>query len=279
MRRVWLFCVVILAVVLGGCVQPWMPTPKQEGIVRVAIHTDAPQSSTISPAAIPSRATHVRIRVWHPTTGFNAVRTVALGGTGSTASIPVPQGGGYLVDAVSYYVKRGRALALTGGRSLDVTVSADDTTNVEIELRPWSTHASGDTTVKPGESYSVEFEASDAGGLLTRETFRSATLHAATTTFQNADSALPLYPGTAGVVFDDRVVFSSVAPSVTSEVTLYVGALVEFVQNWNDTTRTNADEFTLFLELPNRHMEAALHQIIVDPATGGIVIVITGNDH
>ena len=275
MRGRLLAVVLVLALLLGGCTTPWLVAPDEEGLIRIVVSPSSVQALTLHSMAIPSDATSVRIRVWHPDTGFDAVRTIDLGGTNTAVDIPVPEDTGYIVDAVSYYMKHNRALALTGGRTYEVAVSAKETTNVQVELFPWTTATTGDETIDPDTSYTVEVLPSDAGGLLTLETFRSATLHSSTTDFQDADDALPLYPNTAGIPFDDRIVFSSLSPDVSEITTLYICALVEFVPNWCDPALNDRSEQTLYIEMPNRHMGEPLHQVTVDPTAGGIVVEIS----
>jgi hypothetical protein len=275
MRGKVVFLVVILSSLLVGCTGPWLAQPREEGVIHIVVNPRVTLSSSMAPKAIPDIATKVRIRVWHPDTGFNALTTVALNGEGGV-DIPVPEDTGYIVDAVSYYLKHYRAMALTGGRAHNVDVAAKQTTTVQVGLRPWETEAAGDTTAEPGEHYTVEFVPTDGGGLLTLQTFKGATLRTSTTSFQNPNVSLPLYPGTQGLLFDDRIAFTASAPEVTEITTLYVCSLVEFAQPWKDTTIADRNEQPLYIEFPNRHMEEALHEVTIDPTAGGLIVEISG---
>lgn len=274
MRRRHVILVVILALIVSGCMRRSVIDPSEEGVIRIVINPTAVSSNAVTPKLIPEDATKVRIRVWHEDTGFNAVTTVAIGGE-DEVDIPVPEDEGYTVDAVSYYVKHRRPLALTGGRAHDVSVEAKVVTNVQIALRPWDTDATGDETVEPDGTYTVEFTPTDGGGLLSLLTFKEATLHTSTTLFEDPDDELPLFPGTQGILFDDRVAFTAMAPDVTELTVLFVASLVEFNQNWRDATLAVRDEQSLFIEFPNRHMGEDLHQVTIDPSAGGLVVEIT----
>jgi hypothetical protein len=273
MRGKAVLLVVVLALCVGGCLRQPMADPSDQGIIRIVVAPSAALRG-VTPKLIPEEATKVRIRVWHSGTGFNAVTTVTIGDEGAV-DIPVPEDDGYTVDAVSYYVKGRRALALTGGRARDVTVEAKTVTTVEILLLPWHTTAEGDTTVGPEESFVVELYPTDGGGLLTLQTFKEATLHTSTTAFDDPDDALPLFPGSQGILFDDRIAFTTIAPDVSELTVLFVASLVEFNQNWKDTTLADRNEHSLFIELPNRHTGEDLHQVTIDPTAGGLVVEIT----
>jgi len=272
MRRIAVVVALVIAGTVAGCMK--LPDTQPEGIVSIAIRPEQVSSTSITPKLIPQIAEKIRIRIWNIETGFNTVATASIGD--KQMSIAVPQGNRYSVDAVSYYVKNNMALALTGGSAPNVSVKANETTSIQLGLRPWHTEVVGDERVEPSKSYAVEFVATDAGGLITRGTFESASLHASTTSFQDPDDALPAEPGTYGILFDDRMTFMATAPNVSEVSSLFVGVLVEFTQNWTDDLLENVNERTLVLELPNRHLEAPLHQLIIDPSTGGIVIDISG---
>jgi hypothetical protein len=276
MRGRLAFVVLIAGLALSGCMNPWVDNTANQGYVHVVINPGSSQIQSLEPKLIPNIADSVRIRVWHEASGFNALATIHLNGAAQDVNIPVPEGTGYTVDAVSYYMKGGRAMALTGGRAVNVNVAAKAVTNVAVNLRAWDTDTAGDTVVEPEKMYTVEFIASDAGGLLTDDTFKGATLHTSTTDFQNTATALPLFPQTAAVQADNRFTFSAYAPNVTAVTTLYTCALVEFVQNWRDTSLLDLAEQTLYLELPNRHMGEDLHEITIDPSAGGLIVEITG---
>ena len=277
MRCKLVLLLVVLALGLTGCMRESLIDPDNEGVVHVVVNPSSVDPQSIGPKLIPADAEKVRIRVWHPDTGFNAVATVTIGDADGV-DIPVPADDGYTVDAVSYYVKERRPLALTGGREPDVDVERRVVTNVQIALRPWETEVFGDTTVEPEDPFVVEIVPTDGGGLLALQTFKEATLHTSTTAFDDPDDPLPLYPGTQGILFDDRIAFTTVSPDVTELTVLFVAALVEFNQNWKDTTIADRDEQTLYIELPNRHMGEDLHQVTVDPTAGGLVVEITSAD-
>jgi len=267
----------VLALGLTGCMRQSVPDPHEQGYIRIVVSPSQTETQSISPKVIPDEATKVRIRVWHEETGFNAVHTVTIGNE-DAVDIPVPEDDGYTVDAVSYYVQNRRPLALTGGRARDVSVEAKQVTTAKVLLLPWQADVTGDTTVEPEETFEINVYPTDGGGLLALQTFREATLHTSTTAFDDPEDALPLYPGSQGILFDDRIAFTSTAPDVNELTVLFVAALVEFNQNWKDTTLSSQNEHSLFIELPNRHTDEDLHQITIDPSAGGLVVEITSQE-
>jgi len=274
MRCKLVLLLVFIALGVVGCTRQTIVDRGDEGVIRIVVTPPVAGSAAVTPKLIPADATKVRIRVWHASTGFNAVTTVTIGGEDSV-DIPVPEDDGYTVDAISYYVQHRRPLALTGGRAWNVRVEPKEVTTVQIGLRPWETDTAGDTTVEPEESFVVEFTPSDGGGLLALQTFKEATLHTSIIAFDDPDDELPLFPVSQGILFDDRIAFTAVAPDVTELTVLFVCSLVEFSQNWKDTTIASRDEQSLFVEFPNRHMGENLHQVTVDPTAGGLVVEIT----
>ncbi len=268
-------CLLLITVVLAaGCTREWSD-PATEGVISLRISRPDATSEDVAPRVVPQSATKIRIRVWHPEAGVNLVATVPIKNGTAELNLAVPENEGYIVDVVSYVLVEGRATALTGGRAPDVTVHAKDTTKVEVTLRPWRTEAEGDEQIPPGEPYVVVLIATDADGLISRQTLESATLRASTTSFQAASAALPLSPNIPGVVLDHQMSFTATAPQVTALTTLYIAALVEFTSGWRDNALTTVGERPMYVELPNRHMGEALHQVVVDPTSGGIVIDIT----
>jgi len=56
-----------------------------------------------------------------------------------------------------------------------------------------------------------------------------------------------------------------------------VTALVEFVENWKDTNLNDRSQHVLYIEMPNRHMGEPLHELVVDPTVGGIIVEISSD--
>lgn len=263
----------LVCLVMGGCVRSSVHDAT-EGTIRISVTPSAPGQAEISAKVIPAAATKVRVRVWHPDSGFNAVATVVIAGESEPVDIPVPEDVDYVVDAVAYYLGSGVAYALTGSRESRVSVVSDEVTAVALSLRPWGVDVTAPDVVKPGDSLSVKLVATDAGGLITLETFQSATLHASLTSYQATSIALPSDHTAAGIVFDDRMTFSLLAPAVTKPSTLYFSALIRFSDNWSDP-KLAASERPMYLELPNRYLNVALGELTVEPAAGGIVVDIS----
>jgi len=276
MRRA-IFSVFVVSLLIGltGCLGLLSEKEEPQGIVRITVAPPEWEPQSIEPKLVPAIAEKVRIRVWHPVTGYNHVVTVALANGAQTVDVPVDQGAGYFVDAVSYLMNS-MPLALTGGRTTGVIVGDDDITTVNVALRQWGVTITGDDIVRPGEDYTLNFVATDAGGLITRQTFDTATLRASTVWFQDASFPLPPIAGPVVAAEDHRILLTGTAPDVTVETRLYALALVQFNQQWYDYDLQEPTERPMFLELPNRHMAGALHQLTVDPTAGGLQVRISG---
>jgi len=262
---------------LVGCMDVWSPKDAEEGLITVVVPPSGESTQRISPKVLPDAAEKVRIRVWHPDTGFNVVATVDRSGSPQTVDIAAPEGEGYTVAAVAYLIQDGRPLALTGGETPNVTVYAREATTVELILQHWDAEYITEDPIEPEAAFSVEIIVSDAGGLITLETLEAAQLHASTTAFQDPATALPANP-VSGIVSDGRITFAMTAPDVEEETTLYLAALAQFTPAWDDRSLVDPSEYSLFLELPNRQMDQPIHEVTIDPLTGGIIVEITRHE-
>ncbi|UCF09894.1 MAG: hypothetical protein JSW65_07505 [Candidatus Bipolaricaulota bacterium] len=276
MRRT-LFAVLLLVLVasLTSCVGLFAPKDEPEGIVRVTIAPPSAAPQSVGPKLIPPAAEKVRIRVWHPVSEYNHVTTVPLLNGPQTVNIPVPEGNGYYVDAVSYKMNS-MPLALTGGRTTGVAVYEDEVTTAAVELYEWGVNVDGPDTVRPDTEYTLDFEATDAGGLITRQTFDTATLRASTIWFEDPMFPLPPISGPVVAAEDDGIRLTGTTPDVTVPTTMYALALVQFRQQWYDYDLPEPSERPMFLELPNRHMNGTLYEFEVDPTAGGLEVEISG---
>jgi len=275
MRKGVILVLFLLAAALGGCTKFWGGVGQRYGILRVVVNSPQAGSSFTSVKNIPEVATNVRLRVWHPQTRFNSVTTVDLLRDGQTVDIPIPAGDNYTVDVLSYEYDT-YPLALTGGRATGVDVAADAVTNVAISLQAWDVDVSGPNEVAPEAEYTLTFFPSNGGGLLTTDTFDTATLRVSENDFSDPATPLPAIAGTVAHAKEDRIDLTAEAPDVVDETAMYALALVQFTQDWFDYALPDPAERSMFLELPNRHMGEALHELTVRPAVGGIVIVISG---
>jgi len=274
-RTIFIVLSVVLLAGLTSCVGLFSEKDEPEGIVSITIAPPEMAPQSIEPKLIPATAEKVRIRVWHPVTGFNQVITVPLLNGPQTVNIPVPAGTGYYVDAVAYLMNS-MPLALTGGRTTGVAVVENDVTTANLTLRPWTVEVTGPATVGPDEEYTLTFVASDAGGLFTRETFDTATLRTSTVWFEDPLFPLPPMSGPVGAAEDHRIRLTGTSPDVTVPTKLYALALVQFKQQWYDYELPEPSERPMFLELANRHMNGNLHELLVDPTAGGLDVHISG---
>jgi hypothetical protein len=274
-RTIFIVLSVVLLFGIAGCFGLFPEKDEPEGIVSITIAPPEAAPHSIEPKLIPTSAEKVRIRIWHPVTGFNHVTTVPLLNGPQTVNIPIPAGTGYYVEAVSYLMNS-MPLALTGGRTTGVAVVEGDVTTANLTLRPWTAEVDGPTTVGPDEEYTLTFVASDAGGLFTRQTFDTATLRASTVWFEDPQFPLPPVSGPVAAAEDHRIRLTGTSPDVTVATTLYALALVQFQQQWYDYELADPSERPMFVELPNRHMNGNLYELLVDPSAGGLEVRISG---
>jgi len=265
----------VLCMVLVGCMNLWSSKDIEEGLITIIVPPSGGTVQHITPKVLPDSAEKVRIRVWHPDTGFNVIATVDRNGKPQTVDIAAPEGERYNVAAVAYLMRDGRPLALTGGLTPNVTVHAREATTVSLTLQHWDAEYKTEDPIEPETTFSVEIIVSDAGGLITLETLQAAQLYASTTAFQDPETALPANL-VHGIVNDGRMTFAMTAPEADKETTLYLAALAQFTSAWDDRSLADPSEYTLYLELPNRQMDRPIHEVTVDPSTGGIIVEITG---
>ncbi len=274
-RSVALLCCASL-LVLAACTSPLSPVNAPVGYARIGIPASQVGTQTTTPKDIPNNADKLRFRIWNPATQYNDVLTVALLPQGQTLTIEIPAGDNYVIDVVSYE-NIGHPVALTGDRATGVDIVADEVTEVVLALLPWDVSIAGPETVAPEAEYTLYVTPEDGGGLLTDNTFDTVTLRASVNDFSNPVTPLPPSVGQAIHSNPDGVALTGDAPDVAVETTLYVAALIQFLQDWFDYSLPNPAERSMFLELPNRHMAGALHELTIDPSTGGVVVEISSN--
>jgi hypothetical protein len=275
MRREFL-CVILgcLVILLTACAQ-WFDEETPTGYAQIRIPPSEPATQSIGPKEIPNNADKLRFRIWNAARQYNDVLTVALLPQGQTLAIEIPAGDDYIIDVVSYE-NIGYPVALTGDRATGVDIAADEITNVVLALAPWDVTIIGPDEVAPEAEYTLFFAPEDAGGLLTNNTFDTATLRVAQFDFGNPVIPLPAIAGQAVHSDPDGVTLTGDAPNVAVDTPLFIAALLQFSQDWFDYTLADGAERSMFLELPNRHMGEALHEIVVRPAVGGVEIDVSG---
>jgi len=277
MRRYLLPILALASVImlLTACADLWSDTEEPTGYARIRIAPRETTSQSVEPKEIPAIADSLRFRIWQPTTQYNDVLTVNLQTPGLTLAIAIPAGDNYIIDVVSYQ-NIGYPVALTGDRATEIDIAADEVTNVALTLLPWDVTITGPDEVAPEAEYTLFFAPEDGGGLLTDNTFDTVTLRASQIDFSNPAVALPAIAGQAIHSEPDGVNLTGEAPDVAVDTDLFIAALFQFTQDWFDWTLPNPAERSMFLELPNRHMGEALHQIVVRPSVGGVEIDVSG---
>ncbi|MFC2077263.1 hypothetical protein ACFLTM_00450 [Candidatus Bipolaricaulota bacterium] len=274
-RGMLLFVLGCLVILLFACTNPWSGTEAPTGYARIRIAPRETTSQSVGPKEIPAIADSLRFRIWQPTTQYNDVLTVNLQTPGLTLAIEIPAGDDYVIDALSYQ-NIGYPVALTGDRATGVDIAADAVTNVTLSLQPWDVTITGPDEVAPEAEYTLFFAPEDGGGLLTDNTFDTVTLRASQNDFSNPADPLPAIAGQAIHSNPDGVNLTGEAPNVAVDTDLFIAALFQFTQDWFDWTLPNPAERSMFLELPNRHMGEALHQMVVRPSIGGVEIDVSG---
>jgi len=255
-----------------GC--SWLvPMPGQEGYVKIVIHKSALAPESFDPAYIPANAEYVRVRVWHKVTGVNVVETAQFLGDTATIELRIPANTGYTVDAVAYVVTGFPAYGflLTGGRLKNVDVLAGQTTQANLMLDVWSATFSGDTQITSGEVYSVTAQISHKDGMFDFFRTGAAFLLASLNSYQTLSATLPA-PVATGTISQGKITISATAPDVDTQSTLYCSIFAQLRDEWRDPDVTG---YVLVLEIPNRQLGERLHEIIVNPPEGGIIIGIS----
>lgn len=265
----------LILLILAACTNLWVDDPAPTGYVEIVIAPTGSQTQSVTPKIIPANAAKLRFRIWHEQTLYNDVFTVDLLPTGQKLAIEIPAGTNYILDVVSYQ-NIGYPVALTGDRATGLDVTADDVTAVTLVLQAWDVAIIGDDTFAPEAEYTLAFQPEDGGGVLTHDTFDTATLRASVVDFNAPATPLPAIAAQAIHSQPGEVTLTGEAPLVAVETTLYVAALVQFTQDWYDYTLPDVAERSMFLELPNRHMGEVLHELTIEPSVGGIEVGISG---
>jgi len=252
--------IVIIALMGGiaGCMR-WL-TPPDEGIVRITIVRQPLEPQTISTKWVPLQADRVRVRIWHPDTGTNIVRSVTIQTRSQTVAIAVPAREGYNVDAVAYMGDN--HVALTGARQGGVAINRGQTTDVGLVLAQWRSGFDRDA-VESGEVYSITCDLGASAGP-TSAIFDYGLLYIYET--QTASATWE----SAAVVVDGKVTLTGHAPTVDVPTPLYALVRIALRPEWNDPD----DGSSLWLEMPARFLGEPLHRIIVNPPGGSLNVTI-----
>ena len=266
-----------ILLVLSACTNPLLEDTASTGYVHIVIAPSEAPAQAVTAKAIPESADKLRFRIWHQQTGYNHVSTVALLPEGQSLAIEIPAGDNYILDVVSYQ-DGVYPVALTGDRVTGLDIAADDVTDVNLVLQAWDVAILGDDTVAKEAEYTLTFQPEDGGGVLTNDTFGTATLRASVVDFNTPATPLPAIADQAVHSQPGEVTLTGEAPAVDEETTLYIAVLLQFTQDWYDYEVADVAERSMFLELPNRHMGEDLHEITVEPSFGGIEINISSVD-
>lgn len=275
-KAVWAAIGLLTAASLVGC--SLFVHPAEEGKVFIRIIRSSVTAMAVEPRLIPAVASHVAVRIWHKQSGVNKVVEVTLPESGSVAvEATVPALSGYTVDAVSYVVyNEFFGFVLTGGRVKNVNVAPHETTVVNIELTPWQYTFGGDTEVESLKEYTVTLSISHKDDLCADflgEFF--ANLYTSLENFQSPTATLSPPVDTTDLT-EGSATFTATAPEVTEDHILYYLVLNPLTKEW---TQGLPPGRSLHLEFPNRALGEPLQQIIVHPASGGIIIGISSHEN
>lgn len=150
----------VVIAVLGGaaCDKAITPSaPSVTGELRLMLQRSLTSS-------VPSQADYAVVRVWHVVTASDQVKRVQLPAPGSASSVTftVPARSGYSVGVIATY---GYSIALAGGRVDNVTVGADSTTSVHVDVVPWVLKVSMPDTLVSGDAVTTAGAAVVQGSL------------------------------------------------------------------------------------------------------------------
>lgn len=255
MRR--LIAMSVLAMIACGDGSPAEPPPPGEGRVSMAL------ARSLS-SAVPNEADSAFVRVWH-SAGTNAVRQVAIPapGTETTVEISVPARTGYSVGVVAYRFNSALNVreALAGGRADDITVTADQASEVQLSVDPWSIALSAPDTLISGENTSIT--AAITGPV--NDFFVSTFMYTSLTPWTEV-STLPA--SRAGTLQGNQLSFTFPVPTVTSDTTLYL----QFDLRAN-STEWQSTGFALIAFMPSTRLGAPLFVRRIKLAGGTIRVV------
>ena len=137
---------ILSIMLLAGCAEP--PTDATGPLMGGQGEARLTLKQTVD-SKLPGMVDRAFVRIWKNETGYNQVRDVAIPDPNDTTnvSMSVPADSGYSVGVIAYVadtanVNQSNAsipanIALAGGRTDSVTVAADTTTDVDLNVVPW----------------------------------------------------------------------------------------------------------------------------------------------
>lgn len=149
---------VLTATVVGcGGERTTEPDSQSSGTVEFTL-TRSTQSD------VPSDASSAFVRIWNPDTGFNLPKGVDIPdpGTSTKVDFSVPAGSGYFAGVIPK--KSGSPpVALAAGKSGPFSVTADATTQVQVDVSPWDISLTkAPESVTPGDTVTLQADISGA---------------------------------------------------------------------------------------------------------------------
>lgn len=120
--------------------------PKDPGTVAITLRR-------LTNSTIPPEANNAFIRVWHPVNGINQVKQVPIPAPGqtTTASFSLPGGTGYSVGILAWTGEGSYVDLLASGITENVTITANEETNVSVAVTPWTISITGPDTLRSGK--------------------------------------------------------------------------------------------------------------------------------
>ena len=217
-----------------------------------------PQRGPMAPKWIPAETTEVRVRIWN-TAGVDLLMHFPT--TGSTSTVPVPAGVGYVFDAVSFKDE----VALTGGRTAGIVIEPGVTIPVKIELRQWTASYSIPAVVEPGAKYVVSCDLT-AGDAPVTDIFSSSGFHVSDVDFLN--DPFPPVPLQTCASKDGTALFNGNALTAPlAKGVLYAMVSFRLTASWREP-----GEGMLWVEVPARTLNEPLWEIPVGDPPGGVDI-------
>lgn len=258
-----LFILITLAIGCGGDAPAGPSSVHDLGEARLVL-TAAAQGT------VPSQASDALVRLWNPSTGFDARERVEVPDPGSSTDVlfTAPSGSGYSVGVITY--KDGNPPeALAAGISSTFSVSPGETTQVPISVEPWELELSSapDTLVSGAETTVQARVTSGPASIL-------APRFGATLCLDTSQFTVPCSVATSpsGDLTGDAVSVTFNAPTVETVTRLYFQFTLGI-----DGREWTPEDFNVGagVYLPSLTLGDSLFSRPIKPSAGSVIVIIS----
>jgi hypothetical protein len=215
---------------------------------------------------VPTQAESAFVRVSHPTSGFLQIKQAPIPAPGTTAEVAfsVPVGAGYSVAVVAYRRDASSVReALAGGKTDNVTVSADQPSRVSIDVVPWAITINAPTELVSGQqaTFTATLTQGPTDGFLTNDAFLIIGLTPWTTL-----SDIP-GPTRSGLRSGNQLSITANAPTVDADTAVRIQFNVRLNHfEWN------YPNFAIMSFHPSLTLGGELHRIPVKRPAGSLIV-------